>query len=56
MKELDYTLAQARRLFHHYNNLDKDCNSEVVAQDFASLVEMLEYVKTSIDISLIATK
>lgn len=45
MKELDYAIAQARRLYHHYNNLNRDCDSEVVAHDFASIVENLEYIQ-----------
>lgn len=55
-ERFDWAIAQARRLYLHYNNLDKECDSQVVARDFANLVELLEYTKAGLDISLIATK
>lgn len=50
VERLDWCIAQARRLYLHYNTSEKDCNSQVVARDFASLVELLEYTKTGLDV------
>lgn len=49
VERLDWCIAQARRLYLHYNNIDKECNSQVVARDFSSLIELLEYTKTGLD-------
>jgi len=47
MKELDFTIAQARRLYLHYSHV-KECKAENVAYDFSSLIQNLEYVQAKL--------
>jgi len=49
MTEVDYVLAHARRLYHHYNNMTPPNRQySKVAEDFGSIIENLEYLQTSL--------
>lgn len=49
MTEVDTVLAQARRLYHHYNNLESPNKYfSKVADDFGSIVENLEYIQSKL--------
>jgi len=46
MKEIDIALAQARRLYHHYAQLEPPNRQwSSVAKDFGAIVETLEYLQ-----------
>ena len=45
MTDVDSVLAHARRLYHHYNNLEPPNRQySRVADDFGSIIENLEYI------------
>lgn len=49
MTEVDYVLAHARRLYHHYNKMTPpNRHYAKVAEDFESIVENLEYLQTKL--------
>ena len=49
MSEVDYVLAHARRLYHHYNNMTPPNRQySRVAEDFGSIIENLEYLQTKL--------
>jgi|APGre2960657404_1045060.scaffolds.fasta_scaffold07029_9 hypothetical protein len=49
MTDVDIVLAQARRLYHHYTNLESPNRQfSRVADDFGSIVENLEYIQSKL--------
>lgn len=49
MTEVDTVLAQARRLYYHYNKLESPNRYfSRVADDFGSIVENLEYIQSKL--------
>jgi len=49
MTDVDSVLAHARRLYHHYNNLEPPNRQySRVADDFGSIIENLEYIQSKL--------